>query len=103
MRRDPFDGQVKGLLQDYIQKAVGGMKNSTIRFEAVAYPTLNDAMQALQAGWIDCVFPAEFSAYEAEQQQVLVTTPLVDAMIMAIIRGLRTVQIFRLMHRCAVR
>lgn len=49
------------------------MKNSIIRFEAVAYPTLNDAMQALQAGWIDCVFPAEFSAYEAEQQQVLVT------------------------------
>ncbi len=85
--QDSFSGQVKGLLADYIHKAAGGMKNSTIRFEAIAYPTLHDAMKALQDGRIDCVFPAEFSAYEAEQQQVLVTTPLVDAMIMAVVRS----------------
>ncbi|SFT41194.1 ABC-type amino acid transport substrate-binding protein [Selenomonas sp. GACV-9] len=83
--QDGLGGGVRGLLHDYIQKAAG-MKNSTIRFEAVAYPTINEAMMALQYGQVDCVFPVEFSDYESEKQQVLVTTPLVDAMIMAIVR-----------------
>lgn len=67
--QDSFSGQVKGLLADYIHKTAGGMKNSTIRFEAIAYPTLHDAMKALQDGRIDCVFPAEFSAYEADKNR----------------------------------
>ena len=84
--QDAFDGHVKGLLADYIRKAMGGMKNSKLHFSPMAYPTLDDALDALQEGKIDCVFPADFSDYEAEQQNLLVTTPLADAMIMAVIR-----------------
>ncbi|MBE6073183.1 MAG: transporter substrate-binding domain-containing protein [Selenomonas ruminantium] len=84
--QDAFDGHVKGLLADYIRKAMGGMKNSKLHFSPVAYPSLDDALDALQEGKIDCVFPADFSDYEAEQQSLLVTTPLADAMLMAVIR-----------------
>ena len=101
--QDGMGGQVKGLLRDYIQKAVGGMKNSTIRLEAVPYPTIHEAMKAMKEGRIDCVFPAEFSAYEAEQQNVFITTPLVDAMIMAVIRPQDSERFSADgKHRCAV-
>lgn len=61
------NGQLIGALKDYLFYASEGMLNVKLEFEAIAYPTAAEAMEALKKGEIDCMFPANFSDYEAEQ------------------------------------
>ena len=46
-----------------------------------------DAMQALKNGGIDCLFPANYSVYEAEQKGVFLTLSLTQSTLYTLVRS----------------
>lgn len=84
--KDKKTGELKGLLKDYLELAKNSIPNSHIEFEAIAYPTSGDAIAALKKGEIDCVFPANLSGYEAEQQGTVMTPALMNTEMYAVVR-----------------
>lgn len=83
---DKSTGKLTGALKDYLHYASHCMKNAIINFETIAYPTIADAINAMQDGEIDCVFPANFSDYDAEEQGIIMTSPLMKTEMYAVIR-----------------
>lgn len=83
---DKLSGKLTGALKDYLEYASDCLKNAHIEFEAIAYPTISDAIAAMQKGEIDCVFPANFSDYDAENQGLIMTSPLMRTEMYAVIR-----------------
>ncbi len=84
--RDDRTGRLTGTLADYLLFAATGEKNAQLRFETVAFATVDDALQALEAGEVDCVFPVNFSAYDAEQRGLFITDPLVSTEMFVAVR-----------------
>ena len=78
--------KLTGALADYLAFAGTSEKNAKLEFEAHAYGTTEDALQALANGEIDCVFPINLSAYDGEQRGVIVTDPLVRTEMFAAVR-----------------
>ena len=85
--KDPESGELIGVLKDYLHMAADCLPNANIRFEPVAYPTAGKAMDALNAGKVDCVFPANLSDYEAETQGMVMTPSLMDTEMYAVVRA----------------
>ncbi|MCR5788960.1 MAG: EAL domain-containing protein [Lachnospiraceae bacterium] len=83
---DEETGELTGFLKDYLIAAADCMSNAKLSFETTAYPTAEDAMNALQAGEVDCVFPTNFSGYDAEMQGMVMTPPLLDTEMYAAVR-----------------
>ncbi|MBP5292144.1 MAG: EAL domain-containing protein [Lachnospiraceae bacterium] len=83
---DKTTGELVGVLKDYLELAADSMPNFHLDFETKAYQTAGDAMDALRRGEVDCVFPANLSSYEAEQQGTVMTPPLLDTEMLAIVR-----------------
>lgn len=77
---------VKGLLKDYLDLAKDALPNADLEFKAVAYPTAKAAMEALQKGQVDCVFPANFSPYEAETMGIYMSPALITSEMYAVVR-----------------
>ena len=80
-------GRLTGVLKDYLNLASNCFSNAHIEFEAVAYPTVKDALEALEKGELDCVFPANLSGYEAEQLGTVITPALLDTEMYAVVRS----------------
>ena len=80
------NGNLKGVIKDYLEIAANCMPNIHIDFKAIAYPTSKDAMQALRDGEIDCMFPANLSGYEAEENGVVMSPAIMDTEIYAVVR-----------------
>ena len=74
--KDENTGELTGALKDYLNEASDCLANAHVDFEPVAYPNMADAMQALKNGEIYCLFPANYSVYEAEQKGVFLTLSL---------------------------
>ena len=55
---DPDTGELTGALKTYLDQAATATQNAVITFSAHPYATQKAAIQALQAGEIDCVFPS---------------------------------------------
>ena len=72
---DPTTGQLTGALKDYLHMVSTCIRNTTIDFEAVPFATFESAYNALQAGAIDCFFPANLSIYDGEKLGLLLTNP----------------------------
>ena len=83
---DRKTGKLTGALKDYLDYASDCMKNAQITFEAYAYPTAADAIEAMQDGKVDCVFPVNFSDYDAEKLGIVMTPPLMSTGMYAVIR-----------------
>ena len=83
---DEETGELTGALKDYLGMAEECLPNVQLQFEAIAYPTAKDAMNALQNGEVDCAFPANLSGYEAETQNSVMTPPMTDTEIYAVVR-----------------
>ena len=79
-------GDITGALKDYLTLAAKSMKNATLDFKTQAYPTLRDALTALNNGEIDCVFPIHLSAFDADNLNVMVTNPFVQTEIYMLMR-----------------
>lgn len=67
-----------GALKNYIELAADCAKNATIKFDTKSYSTLQDAFQALKNNEIDCVFPVNLSAYDAESAGIMATNPFIQ-------------------------
>lgn len=90
----PFCGTDKntqkliGTLADYLDFAETCEKNAELRFEAIGFNTAEEALQALNAGEIDCLFPVNLRAYDAEKLGVIATDPFIATELYAVVRSM---------------
>ena len=84
---DPETNKLTGALADYLAFAETCQKNAQLRFETRPFGSTDDAIQALAAGEIDCVFPLSLSAYDGELQGVASTDPLVRSEMYVFVRS----------------
>ena len=85
--KDSQSGKLTGALKDYLDFASGVLRNASPVFTAVAYPTANEAMEALRNGEIDCMFPANLSDNDAEAAGVVMSPPLMRTEMDAVVRA----------------
>ena len=83
---DPDTGELKGALKDYLDYASDCIENVHIDFEPVAFPTAGEALDALERGEVDSVFPANLSEYDGENMHIEMTPALMRTEIFAVIR-----------------
>ena len=84
--KDPETGEVTGALKDYLAHAVNGLKHTGLRFETVAYPTTEAALEAMRAGEVDCVFPVSLSSYDSDAMNIRLTNPVMTTEMQAVMR-----------------
>ena len=84
--KDKITGRLTGALNDYLKLAEDCLVNAHLSFEAFAYDTVEEAIDALKRGDIDCVFPANLSGYEGEKLDIVMTLPLIRTDLYAIMR-----------------
>ncbi len=72
--KDPTTGELTGALKDYLRYASNAFINADLKIETVSYPSAGAAIEAMKAGEIDCMFPANLTTYDAENLD-LITTP----------------------------
>ena len=84
--KDSKTGELNGALKDYLNYASEHMVNARLEFEAVCYPTASAAMEAMKNGEVDCMFPANLTAYDGETLGVVMTQPLMTSEMMAVVR-----------------
>ena len=84
---DPSTGELTGALKDYLDYASKGINNAELEFETIAYPTAEAAMTALKNGEIDCMFPANLTAYDGEQMGVVMSHSMMSTEMLAIVRA----------------
>lgn len=83
---DPVTGELTGALKDYLDYASKEINNADLEFETIAYPTAEVAMAALKNGEIDCMFPANLTAYDAEQMGVVMSHSMMSTEMLAVVR-----------------
>ena len=85
--KDPANGELTGALKDYLDYATQAFANVDLKFEPVCYPTSSAAIEALQRGEIDCVFPGNLTDYDAEQLDLVMTPALMRTEMVAVVRA----------------
>ncbi len=83
---DTASGKLTGALSDCLSYASGMVQNYSLSFEPVAFSSISEAVEALNDGRIDCVFPVNFTKYDGEKLGLSITPPLMNAEIYEIIR-----------------
>ncbi len=84
---DMMTGEFTGALKDYFAYAAAALKNADVEFVPMAYATVGAALEALQNGEVDCVFPVNLSSFDAEEKGLIVTSPLVRAELYAVVKN----------------
>ncbi len=82
--------KLTGALKDYLAHSVNSLKHSNISFEAMPFATTEAAMLAMKTGRIDCLFPANLSAHDANVADVILTNPVMRTEMQAIMRATDT-------------
>ena len=70
---DKEKGELTGALKDYFARVANRLKSTNISFEAVPYPSTEAALVAMKTGKVDCVFPVNLSAHDANVADVRLT------------------------------
>ena len=83
---DPSTGELTGALSNYLNYASKNINNAELVFEPVAYPTAEEAMTALKNGEIDCMFPANLTAYDGETMGVVMSQSMMSTEMVAVVR-----------------
>ena len=83
--KDPKTKKLTGALQDYLNFAESVFLNANIKFEKISFQTAAAAMDAVKSGKVDCMFPANLTDYDGEEQGFLMTNPLMRTDITAIV------------------
>lgn len=83
---DPSTGALGGALSDFLLFAENCEKNASMTFEAKPFTTMNEAIEALKNGEIDCLFPSSLSSYDGEQLGLVITDALISAEMYAAVR-----------------
>ena len=84
--KDPDTGELTGALKDYLAEASDCFANVHLEFEPIAFSTAASALEALKRGEVDCVFPANLSAYDGETMHIVMTPSLKRTDIYAVVR-----------------
>ena len=79
-------GRLVGALSDYLEFATDCLQNAQLDFAPRAFPTAEAALAALGAGEVDCVFPASLDGFDGERQGVIMTQPLMNTDLYAVVR-----------------
>ena len=85
--KDEKTGEITGVMKDYLDIASDCIPGTNIEFEAIAYPTAKDTLDALKKGEIDCAFPSNLSGYDAEKQGTVMTPALFETEMYAVVRN----------------
>ena len=72
---DEQTGELSGALKDFLAHAENTFGDSNVRFETKPYNSVSAALEALNAGAVDCVFPVYLSDYDSDQAGVFLTNP----------------------------
>ena len=83
---DRENGQLTGALKDFLSHARNSLRNDDLQFETIAYLSVNEAMEALKAGEIDCAFPVYVSTYDTEQAGIRLTNPAMKTGVNVVMR-----------------
>ncbi|MBO4898203.1 MAG: transporter substrate-binding domain-containing protein [Clostridia bacterium] len=84
--QDASTGKLTGALKDYLDYASNAFENTNLDFETVVYPTASAALEALKNGEIDCMFPANLIASDAELMDFVMTPALMKTEMDAVVR-----------------
>ena len=84
--RDSKTGELTGALKDVLNYASTCMKNANPEFEAVCYSTSGEAIEALQKGEIDCMFPSNLTDYDGESRGIVLSPALMQSDMVAVVR-----------------
>ena len=85
--KDSRTGELTGALRDYLAYVSAVFENDYLNIETIAYPTVGAAMDALDAGEIDCVFPANLTDYDSEIMGLVMSPPLMRTEMDAVFRA----------------
>ena len=85
--KDEETGELTGVLKDFLEDAADCFANAHIDFETVAYPTAAAALEALNNHEVDCVFPANFTGGDGEGMDIVLTPPLMNTEMSAVVRS----------------
>ena len=83
---DEDTGELTGALKDYLVHAENNFNSSALSFKTIPYDSTQDALDALEAGEVDCIFPLCMSTYDAEQRGIMLTDPAMETGMNAILR-----------------
>jgi len=79
-------GEIQGMLADFVELVRNAFENAEVEIEAIAYPTINDAIAALKRGEVDAAFPYGEALSDAEAENLVLADPLYNSVEMAVIR-----------------
>lgn len=75
-----------GALRDYLEEASGCFDNTDLVFEPTAYPSAAAAIEALEDGEVDCMFPSSLSTSDGEELGLVMTPPIMTSEVCAVVR-----------------
>ena len=83
--KDEATGELSGALKDILDYSADAMANASPEFEAIAFPTVAAALEALKNGEVDCVFPVNLSGYDGETLGIIITPALIRSDVLAVV------------------
>ncbi len=83
---DEETGELTGALKDYLTHVLNNLNSPYLSFKTVPYASTEEALNALEAGEVDCVFPVYLSTYDADQRGIRLTEPAMKTEMNAILR-----------------
>ena len=92
----PFSGidsetrEASGVIKDYLDYVAGCAQNASLEFTMIPYSSMEGAIQGLNDGDVDCIFPIDISVYESEKYDILLTNSIIDTEMTAVISKSRT-------------
>ncbi len=84
--KDEQTGELTGALKDYLAHVLNNMNSPNLRFTTIPYESTEAALNALNAGEVDCVFPVYLSTYDAAQRGMMLTDAAMETEMNAILR-----------------
>ena len=76
-----------GALADILAFAHTSEMNARLSFESTPFGSVEQAMQSLAEGGIDCVFPVCLSTYDGEQRDAIITDPYIRSEMYVAVRA----------------
>lgn len=83
---DEETGELTGALKEYLAHALNNLNSDSLKFKIIPYDSTDDALNALKAGEVDCVFPVYLNTYDADQRGIRLTDPAMETEMNAIMR-----------------
>ncbi len=83
---DPKTEKTTGLIKDFIDLIEKEYAYLNLNIDAVPYPTINEAIAAVQDGKVDAAFPSGITNYDAEQRNLRIIDDFVYSSEMAVMR-----------------